>query len=190
MYDNYLPNQALGRLVSGNEIYLRSCYNPADISTAVRMETAMNGQKPYAVVLTCSDSRVPPEHIFSVGIGELFIVRTAGNVVGDFELGSIEYAVEHLGVPLVLVMGHSQCGAVAAALHDHSKGYIEDVIHEIQLGLYGATDEETAVYNNILHSKQRVMESVIIQKYLHTGRIAIVCAKYDIASGRVEFFQC
>lgn len=184
------PQQALCRLIAGNREYLNSCRNPANISRAAREATARNGQPPYAVVLTCSDSRVPPEHIFSAGIGDLFVVRTAGNVVGNFELGSIEYGTEHLGAPIILIMGHSHCGAVSAALEGHTDGYIEDVVHEIQLGLNGTSDETTAIYNNILHSKNRVMESEIIRKLLTAGRVAIVCAKYDMASGKVEFFNC
>ena len=100
------PTEALRRLIAGNESYITSCRNPAEISCERRMETSENGQEPYAVILTCSDSRVPPEHIFSAGIGELFVVRAAGNVVGDFEIGSIEYAVQHfvkkLGVSFLI----------------------------------------------------------------------------------------
>lgn len=184
------PQDALDRLIAGNEIFRRSCTNPADISQAVREETAFNGQSPYAVVLTCSDSRVPPEHIFSAGIGDLFVVRTAGNVVGDFEIGSIEYGADELGASLIVVMGHSHCGAVGAALSGHAYGYIEDVVHEIQIGLDGAEDERTAIYNNIIHSKNRIMQSEIIRKLVRFGKIMIVCARYDINSGKAEFFKC
>ena len=184
----YTPQQSLNLLIQGNQTYLDACRNPAVISPTVRRETTRNGQHPFAVVLTCSDSRVPPEHIFSAGIGEIFVVRTAGNVVGDFELGSIEYGTQHLHASTVLIMGHSHCGAVSAALSGHADGYIEDVIHEIQLGLHGATNENAAIYNNILHSKRRVMESAIIRELVRTGKLAIVCAKYEIDTGKVKFF--
>ncbi|MCL2774244.1 MAG: carbonic anhydrase [Oscillospiraceae bacterium] len=187
---NYTPNQALRKLIAGNEIYLNSKNNPGNISSAIRYENSIHGQHPYSVILTCSDSRVPPEHIFSAGVGELFVIRTAGNVVGGFELGTIEYGLKYLGVPLILVMGHSQCGAVAAALDGNAEGYIEDVVHEIQLGLYGATDEVAAVYNNILNSRCRIMESSIIQKLISDGNISIVCALYDVKTGAVKFFEC
>ena len=180
-------NRAMQKLISGNQVYMRSDKNPADISPAVRLKTAVHGQHPYAAILTCSDSRVPPEHIFSAGIGELFVVRTAGNVVGGFELGSVEYAVEHLGVGLIVVMGHSQCGAVAAALAGDGHGYIGDIVHEIRLGLKGANDEETAIRNNIVHSKSRLMKSEIIRASVLSGKTDIVCAVYHIDSGRVEF---
>lgn len=185
------PKEALRKLIAGNDIYLKANRNPANISPARRMETARHGQHPYAVVLTCSDSRVPPEHIFSAGIGDLFVVRTAGNVVGDFEIGTVEYGVLHLGAKIILVMGHSQCGAVAAALEGYDgEGYIEDVVTEIQRGLDGAQDECTAIHNNILHSKNKLMKSTIIRTMLRKGEIEMVCAKYDIATGKVAFFTC
>jgi len=187
---NYTPEQALRKLISGNQTYLNSRSNPGDISPAIRLETATQGQHPYAVVLTCSDSRVPPEHIFSAGIGELFVVRTAGNVVGDFELGTIEYGTEHLGAPVVLVMGHSQCGAVAAALSGHADGHIQCIVNEIQCGICGVCDENTAIYRNALHSKRIVMESSIIQRLVCSGNLAVICAIYDIRTGKVELLDC
>lgn len=189
MSDFLTPKEALDRLAKGNQCYLTARRNPADISREVRWKTAHHGQRPFATVLTCSDSRVPPEHIFSAGIGEIFVVRTAGNVVGAFELGSIEYATEHLHTPAVLVMGHSHCGAVAAALDGHADGYIEDIVREIQRGLQGATDEDTAIYNNILHSKRQMMKSEIVQHLVRAGRLVIACAKYEIATGKVNFLK-
>ena len=190
MYTFYTPQEALFRLISGNNAYLKSNNSPGNISPMVRAETAINGQHPYAVILTCSDSRVPPEHIFSAGIGELFVLRTAGNVVGDFELGTIEYGTEHLGASIVLVMGHSRCGAIAAALAGHADGHIEDIVQEIRLGLNGAADETTAIYNNILQSKRRITESPIVQNLLLAGKVSIVSAKYDIETGKVDFLDC
>ncbi len=107
---------ALNRLKSGNRAFLSAAENEADISPSVRKETAQKGQFPYAVIVACSDSRVVPEHIFGCGIGELFVIRVAGNVIGDHQLGSIEYAVRHLKCPLVVVLAHPGCGAVNAAL--------------------------------------------------------------------------
>ena len=182
-------SNAMRRLVRGNEIYVNSCANPADISKERRIETAENGQKPYAVILTCSDSRVPPEHIFSAGIGDIFVVRSAGNVVGSFELGSIEYAVQHLNAPLIVVMGHTHCGAVAAAIEGHADGYIEDIVREIQLGLNGAITENEAVQNNIFHSKRRVLQSKIVESLSKAGLLMVVCAEYNIQTGRVTFLM-
>lgn len=189
--DNNCPDNAMQKLLAGNKIYVRSKTNPADISEERREETTRNGQSPYAVILTCSDSRVVPEHIFSAGIGDLFVVRTAGNVVGNFEIGTIEYGVDVLGASLIVVMGHSHCGAVAAALTgDRFPGYVEDVVREIQLGLDGARDESTAIYNNILHSKKRVLQSAIIRALVKQGKVDIACTKYNIATGEVKFFRC
>lgn len=185
----YTTEQALHRLVTGNDIFIKSSQNPADIGRMRRMETSQNGQKPYAAIVTCSDSRVPPEHLFSAGIGEIFVVRTAGNVIGNFELGSIEYAIQQFHVPLVLVMGHTQCGAVQAALSGYAEGYIADVINEIQCGLDGAETEDQAIYHNILHSKQRILQSEIVNRFLSAGKIMVACAKYDIYTGRVDFFR-
>lgn len=96
---------------------------------AARREEVRPGQRPFAAILSCSDSRVPPEVIFDWGVGDLFVVRTAGHGVDDVALGSIEYAVEHLGVPLLVVLGHTRCGAVTAALHgDEAPGHIAAVI--------------------------------------------------------------
>ncbi len=92
------------------------------------METVKNGQKPYALILCCADSRVPPEHIFSAGIGELFVLRNAGNLVGETEIASMEYAAEHLGTPLILLMGHTHCGAVDSAMaHAQESGALGHV---------------------------------------------------------------
>jgi len=189
---NCTPEQALQKLIDGNKMYLSYPHNTGSISPDIREQTAAHGQQPYAVVLTCSDSRVPPEHIFSAGIGELFVVRTAGNVVGGFELGTIEYGIEHLRAPLILIMGHTQCGAVAAALkgHGHAEGYINNITHEIHFGLNGASDEDTAVRKNIFHSKQRIMESAIIQNLVYSRDVSVACALYDIKTGKVEFFNC
>lgn len=185
------PQEALDLLIKGNETYINANCNPADHFKEARAYTAQYGQSPYAVILTCSDSRVPPEHIFSAGIGDIFVVRTAGNVVGDFELGSIEYGIAHLGCKIVLVMGHSHCGAVDAALEtngrDEDLGYIESIVEEIQLGLAGATNAVEAENNNIAHSTQRVFESAVIRDLVEDGTIMVIPAKYDIESGKVDF---
>ncbi|MCL2654718.1 MAG: carbonic anhydrase [Coriobacteriia bacterium] len=180
---------ALRRLVAGNQSYRDGSVSAssADISPGRRVEVACNGQTPYAVVVTCSDSRVAPEHIFSAGIGDLFVVRTAGNVIGDFERGSIEYAVGQLQVALVVVMGHSHCGAVASALAGRASGYLDTVLSEIQRGIAGATSEEDAVRRNIAHSQRCVMQSEAVLSLVEAGRLKIVGAEYDLQTGQVSF---
>lgn len=186
---NENQTKTLEKLKLGNKQYQDLDHNPSDLSAERREDTAINGQKPYAIVLTCSDSRVPPEHIFAAGIGDLFVVQTAGNVVNDFELGSIEYGAAHLGAEVILVMGHTHCGAVGAALAGHAQGHIEDIVKEIQSGLNGAATEEEAVYNNILNSKKRIMESEIISDLAEQGKAVVVCSKYDIETGNVTFYS-
>ncbi len=100
------------RLKEGNRRYLQVKNEIGDISPAVRRDTCVNGQNPFALIITCSDSRVIPEAIFQVGIGDLFVIRIAGNVIDNHQLGSIEYAADHLGVKLIVVLGHTHCGAV------------------------------------------------------------------------------
>lgn len=107
---------ALERLRAGNEAYLKAHRNTGDISMEMVRRLAEEGQAPFACVVTCSDSRVVPEHIFMTGLGELFVIRTAGNAIGAMGLASCLYAAEHLGTKLVLVLGHTHCGAIEAGM--------------------------------------------------------------------------
>ena len=111
-----------------------------------RRKELVEGQHPFAIILCCSDSRVPPEVIFDQGLGDLFIVRTAGNVFDNIALGSIEYAVEHLEVPLLVVLGHGQCGAVTATVEGgHAPGHISNVVEAIQPAVVKAYDLGTGI---------------------------------------------
>ncbi len=178
---------AIQALISGNKKFLdakESGYSHQTIKTV----PTKNGQNPYAVVVTCSDSRVPPEHIFAAGIGELFVIRTAGNVIGDFELGSIEYAVGHLGTPVVLVLGHNHCGAVAAAMEGHGTGNIKKVLDEIMPVISGEKDVDKCENLNIEHSFYRISESEMVRDLIRKGEVKLISGKYDIETGGVEFF--
>ncbi|HVQ12679.1 MAG TPA: carbonic anhydrase, partial [Vicinamibacterales bacterium] len=108
------PPQALGLLKAGNDRFVRNASTPVSLSVNRRQELAA-GQHPYAMVLSCVDSRVPPEYVFNVGLGDIFVVRTAGEVIDKSILASVEYGAEHLHIPLLVVMGHESCGAVTAA---------------------------------------------------------------------------
>ena len=110
-------DEAIEKLKSGNMRYLLMNSNSGNVSAALRKFTYEHGQHPHAIIVTCSDSRVIPETIFSAGLGELFVIRVAGNVIDDHQLGSIEYAAGHLGSPVVVVLGHTHCGAVDAAIN-------------------------------------------------------------------------
>lgn len=182
--------QALHRLLEGNKKFYTEHY---DVHPTVKeIETLVGGQHPYAAIVACSDSRVPPNEIFDCDLGEIFVVRTAGNVVGTYELGSIEYAVEHLGTPLVMVLGHRNCGAVAGACEWHGgTGALAAIMDEVVPSVEAARKEtqnlaeivERAEEKNLLNSVARLMESEVLRS-LPAG--SVVGAMYDIHSGRVE----
>jgi len=174
-------------LKKGNENFTKLEKNHGDISSFVRTKTSRDGQTPYAVIVTCSDSRVPPEHVFSAGIGELFVIRTAGNVIGDFELGSIEYAVGHLGVKVVIVLGHNHCGAVSAAMFGHGEGHIQSIIDEIKPAIKEEKDASICEWLNIENSMDRIFNSKLINELVESERVKVFGAKYDISTGRVDF---
>lgn len=180
-------DDALQALIQGNREYVDAQKN-GNISQFIRHSVAAEGQQPYAVIVTCSDSRVPAEYIFSAGIGELFVIRTAGHVIGDFELGSIEYGVKYLRAKVVLVLGHNHCGAVKAAMGNHGKGYVRKILDEIIPVITGEEDVEKCEKLNIENSIRRIMESDMIERYVDEGRIKVISGKYDIESGIVEFF--
>ena len=172
--------EALRRLKEGNKKYINSKTCCGDISQEQRKSTAENGQKPYAVIVACSDSRVVPEFIFSTGIGELFVVRVAGNVIDNHQLGSIEYAVEHLGCKLVVVLGHTQCGAVGACMKQNG-GYVKFITDEIRNAVGGETDAVKASVLNVNHSVAKIQKLIQIDGLLVTG------ALYRTESGIVDF---
>ena len=172
---------ALEHLKEGNKIYVNSVKGAGDISPEKRLYTCKNGQKPYAVIVGCSDSRVIPECIFSAGIGDLFVIRVAGNVIDNHQLGSIEYAVEHLGCKLVVVLGHTLCGAVGAAAKQNG-GFVRFITDEIRqaIGM-----EEDAVKAAILNVKQSVAK---IQRLIcKTEGLEVTGALYNTQSGVVDF---
>lgn len=174
-------------MIEGNELYLESKKNGADISLDRRKNTSEHGQFPYAVVITCSDSRVPPEHIFSAGVGELFVIRTAGNVIGDLELGSIEYGAAHLHCKVILVLGHEGCGAISATLGGYAEGNIQSIINEIAMGIGSTKSARDAEVLNVEHGIDRINSSEVIQELLHENKVSIEGAIYRISDGSVRF---
>lgn len=170
-----------------NGLYVKTEKNSGDLSENKRKDTAENGQAPYAVIVTCSDSRVPAEHIFNAGIGELFVIRTAGNVIGDHALGSVEYGMEHLGAKLVVVLGHTHCGAVDASLQGGAHGYIATITDEISSCIPEGCDAREAERLNVENSISRILSSEIVKEVTESGTAQVVGAIYDIESGAVEF---
>lgn len=173
-------SEALARLKDGNKRFIDASYNPGDVSFALR-EKLQSGQHPYAVVVCCSDSRVIPEAIFSAGLGEIFSVRVAGNVLGEHEMGSVEYAVDHLGSNLVLILGHEKCGAVAATLEGGAKGYVETLTRSINEAIGDKKDPKEAACANAAY----VAEQMKVKLHIPEG-VEIISAYYNI-DGRVDF---
>lgn len=187
----------LNRLKKGNEIYIDATYNKNQIDKATRKKLNEGGQKPYAVILTCSDSRVVPENIFYTGLGELFVIRVAGNVVDETVLGSIEYAISKLDVPLIVVMGHDDCGAVKGASEKNINGKLETIVNKIKPSyekakLKGGSQEE--IYNNAVkfnteNSINLIKENEIIKKYIDEKKVKVTGANYDMETGLVKWLD-
>ena len=180
--------EALEHLRKGNLVYQTALVNPGDVSPRLRKLTAENGQTPYAIILCCSDSREIPEAIFSAGIGELFVIRVAGNVIDEHQLGSVEYAAEHLGCRLVVVLGHDGCGAVAAALRHDPDGHIRFITNDILSAIGAERDEYRAACLNAIHSARLIREDNDIRK-LESDGLKVIPAIYHLKDGSVRFLE-
>lgn len=196
-------NEAQKRLKEGNLRYLSDKTKRTESSGHDQREALVAGQSPYAIVLGCSDSRVPVETIFDEGVGQLFVVRVAGNVAGPIQIGSIEYAVDVLGTQLVVVLGHTGCGAVQATLDEMKRPSgaltpgIDAIVSEISTALSapdkaGAGDPpeiDEAVRLNVVHSAHQLSEqSELMRRRQENGNLQIVNAVYSLKSGEVIFF--
>ncbi|WP_237155063.1 carbonic anhydrase [Oryzibacter oryziterrae] len=194
------PDEALKRLQDGNAKFVADA-DACATNLAKRRQDLAKGQSPWAIVLTCSDSRVTPELIFGgVTLGELFVARNAGNVLDTDVLGTLEYGAEHLHAPLIVVMGHKRCGAVAAACEVVTKGTelegsIAKMIQPILPIAIAAQHEggdlvDVTVHENAIHGAKRVVEeSPIIAKLVEEGKVKVVPAYYDLDSGAVQFLS-
>lgn len=190
----------LGRLVEGNKRFVAG-YPIHPDETPQRIRDLKKGQHPFAVVVSCSDSRIPPELIFDQGLGDIFTIRTAGNVIGDYELGSIEYAVEHLKCPLVVVLGHENCGAIQAFIqssgekphHDHIEKilqYLADEPEEQDVATKIKKNPDLAVDANIRHGVHLLTESEpVLAELVKSGQIKVIGAYYDMDNGQVKFYD-
>jgi carbonic anhydrase len=201
-------DEALQKLLDGNKRYVESKLNTCGETTATAREKLAKSQKPYAIILSCSDSRVPPELIFDKSLGEIFVVRVAGNVPDPVVLGSIEYAAEHLGSPLIMVLGHERCGAVTAAVD--AKGKPEGNIGAIIKAIAPAVKKAKLACKDCaqcdLKDKAKLVEcaidenakmvaanlpkqSKVIRELVKEGKVKIVAAKYDLDDGKVTLFE-
>jgi carbonic anhydrase len=183
-------DEALNRLKAGNERFANTKVSAGKPVAARRAATA-KAQHPFAIIVGCADSRTSPEIIFDQGIGDLFVVRTAGNLVDDFALGSIEYAVEHLGSRLIVVLGHQRCGAVQAALAGGSApGHIEALVRAIQPAVAASKEMKGDPLTNAVHENDAEVAATI-RKRAELGELAsqvrIVEGYYDLDTGKVEW---
>jgi carbonic anhydrase len=184
-------NHALERLKAGNQRYAAGQLVHHHQSGS-RMRVIAVGQHPFAIILGCADSRVPPEIIFDQGLGDLFVIRVAGNIVDDAILGSIEYAVEELGTPLVLVLGHERCGAVAATIkHAEIFGHVSTLVNAIQPAVDSAKAEpgdllDNAVRANIKLVVDQLKSSLPVANFINEDRLKVVGAQYNLDCGTVE----
>ena len=169
------------RLAAGNRRYVEAS------DEALRVHTAEHGQRPYAIVVCCSDSRVIPEEIFQAGIGDLFVIRVAGNVLDNHQLGSIEYAAGHLNCGHILVLGHTGCGAVHAALTGGGEGFISFITEDILAAIGMERDEEKACRLNVRHGVDRLKRA--FSEHPEVGSAVVEGAIYDILSGEVRWLD-
>ena len=191
-------DETLKKLMDGNQHFVSGQPAQKDIGSVRRTEL-VKGQSPSAVVLSCSDSRVPPELIFDQGLGDLFVIRVAGNVADPVALGSIEYAVEHIHVPLIIVMGHDRCGAVSATIQGGKpEGNIRAIVRKIApavrrvktTGKKGDDLLQAAIIQNAWNvATALTRESKIIKHLVDKKALKIVAAKYSLETGKVELLE-
>lgn len=190
------PNN-LQRLLDGNLRFSKmKLQHPHE--SMQRISEISAGQHPFAVIVCCSDSRVPPELLFDQGLGDLFVIRTAGNIIGGIETGSIEYAVEHLGVKLVMVMGHESCGAVKAFVDGgEAPGHIGDIIDSLkaeeEIQKVPGNDKDRlndCIIANIKHGAHQLsLHSSILEEKIKKGELEVICARYDLHTGVVRIIR-
>jgi carbonic anhydrase len=190
------PAEAISKLKEGNGRYTSGNLQHPGQTTERRTELAKT-QHPYAAIVSCSDSRVPPEIVFDQGLGDLFIVRVAGNVINDEGLGSIEYTVDHLGTRLILVLGHQSCGAVQAArdtiaAKGKAPGHIESLVTAIKPAVETTAkdDLETTIKANVKNVVQALRSSTpILKAEVDSGKIQVVGGYYSLDTGAVTFLD-
>ena len=170
-----------GRLIKGNNLFLKEIESNHELGEL--SSQLVKGQSPFCLVLTCSDSRVIPEKIFSCNLGELFVIRSAGNVINEGELASIEYGLEHLNIKYVVILAHTHCGAVHASIKNEKGRYMSCILDKIALNVGSCNDEKDAA---IMNAKAQV--KYLIDKFpSYDGEV--VAALYDIETNKVEFYE-
>jgi carbonic anhydrase len=190
------PTEAISKLKEGNGRYTSgNLQHPGQ--TAERRTELANTQSPFAAIVSCSDSRVPPEIVFDQGLGDLFVVRVAGNVINNEGLGSIEYTVDHLGTRLILVLGHQSCGAVKAAKETiaakgRAPGHIQSLVTAIKPAVEATAkdDLETTIKANVKSVVRALRSSTpILKAEVDSGKIQVVGGYYSLDTGAVTFLD-
>ena len=190
------PAEAISKLKEGNGHYVSGNLQHPGQTTERRTELAKS-QHPFAVIVSCSDSRVPPEIVFDQGLGDLFIFRVAGNVIDDHGLGSIEYAVDHLNVRLIVVLGHQSCGAVEAAKETiaakgKAPGHIESLVTAIKPAVEATVkdDLDTTIKANVKHVVEALRSSApILKAKVASGAVQVIGGYYSLDTGAVTFLD-
>jgi carbonic anhydrase len=198
-------SEALARLQAGNERFVAGELTSDSLASPARRNALVADQHPFAIVLGCSDSRVPAEIVFDQGLGDLFVIRVAGNIVAPSQIGSVEFAAEWFGTPLVVVLGHSSCGAIVATLQTLRGGQrpsenLMSIVNRVRpsveplLEAPGHEDNERlidrAVRANVRASANQLRHgSELLERLVARGRLLIVGAEYSLETGEVEFFD-
>lgn len=189
------PDAVLAELKAGNEHHVRHKYQHPH-ETATRQRELIAGQNPHAEILSCSDSRVPPELIFDQGLGDLFVIRVAGNVATDVELGSLEYGAEHLHIPLLVVLGHEGCGAVTAAVQGgEAEGHIATLVSLIKPAVEKSRGTPGDPINNAVRANVKLVveqlrsSTPVLSKLVAEGKLKIVGGVYSLETGKVTLLS-
>lgn len=188
------PEEALAELIAGNERYVNEeCVNPR--SDMERVEETAPHQAPFAAVVGCSDSRVPVELLFDQGIGDIFVIRTAGNNVNsEMVMGSVDYAIEHLGIKVLLVLGHGSCGGVTGAISEGEEehgniGHLLGTIREDVSDYVGKVDRlDDAIRHHTHVQVQRVLSYPHVAEKIESGKLLVKQAYYDVNTGKVTIY--
>jgi carbonic anhydrase len=191
------PTKALELLKEGNARFVAGKRTPRDLNAQVA--AAVAGQYPYAVIVSCMDSRVPAELVFDLGIGDVFSVRVAGNVIDTDSLGSLEYAAKVIGVKSILVLGHSDCGAIKGAIDDVKLGNLTALLAKIQpaIGSAGAprgTSKDKAFVGRVAEQNVRLgmkeirKKSPVLREMIESGKVGLAGGMYDLATGKVTLY--
>lgn len=189
------PQDGIQRLIEGNERYVQDRLLHPDRTTE-RREATTSLQEPFAAILGCADSRVPPEIVFDQGVGDLFVVRVAGNVVGPVECDSLDYAVKYLHASVIVVLGHAKCGAMKAVLEGNTQDIeaiadlIEPMVQTCKGQCKGCNDLlDVCVKENAKHVAALIRAKPMMKKYIDEKKLEVVAGYYDLATGKVEILR-